>query len=1115
MKARTQTLISRLAAGVLLCAAAFTFTACENFLSGDDIKEQIETEIAYNNAKDVTIQIDGAGQGLITPSGAVTRKVGYDFEIQFKPDTDNFFIQSIESIFQVVSLYDEDKEYNGNIEFTTLEQTDDDKQNGIYRIKAKIKKNVSGMLIKPNCIEVPKIVEVFPPNNLIDYRQDISVEITFNKSVKLEDFVYENGTLKNIQMLSYGNNLLDNSNGKIPFYSDAYLKDEGKKLVIPVTIGNSLLSQGATISYKDIDVEINLKNLMDAEGVPFKTEGYSFSYRVNSNKDSTPPVINKLQIAKTETDARNGTNLITLDDFIYYADKANYESDSKIVAANIENHHVNNVWVYIEADDADSGVEGLEIKEQLIRLPTTTGANLTSQVIYDKDTNPKSNMFYNQTKQKTFSSCFNYKFNEIQDGVIHLEFIAADRAGKTTSQTAELIKDTVCTVDMEINDYDRTKHIKENKEGNAHLYTYSVPLFSYKNEYQYYCTDMNSVRYKDTFHGIGSYKSTNPAAEVDFSGVNLDVVDFKWGYDEEHMQTADLQYKDDTQYVYWTSYDYSAGWTNKKLFPKITVDPTRTIYAKWTVKDSVGNSKTFTDSIPGNISIISGKYDSGWKFNYNKVVLPNEYTQFFYVVEKSIDDETIISTNTYRGTEISSALKNPSTWSDCIKEIYYCHTNNPVSGYSSFWVVLGDPFVVRKKNGVVTYGKENPITIDNSAIPTTSQFNLTSDTPVLNKGTHNIKLNFSNFSPVSGANYYLDCYCKTSGEKNIETEIIFSITNFTTETQFTIPSKAQMYYFKILADNGSSLRKESGEKSLDLSYDNIPPDLSDIHKLNQSSIKPGAIIIKKLDTLIKDDSAIKSEIKYFFSDSDGLKWENIPMKTGHINNNQVTFIADDGFKPYLYIAVEDINGNSAKRVINPPIGYWACETPTYVAASTSSVKMTTKKWILYPPTSYRIYVTYEYLDNDVWIEKNITFDYYNDPNSFTTSDNSFVRWNLGYHKDGSSGLTNFTYSDVYYFYPPAYFTGSSVVCNIKDYIIGNRGITIFVDKPCLVHTLYSSINWEEELQTWLNMGIEAKIQSKNTTFTYEEPGNIPAGKYYTTIIHYADGTVEMTPVKQK
>ena len=76
------------------------------------------------------------------------------------------------------------------------------------------------------------------------------------------------------------------------------------------------------------------------------------------------------------------------------------------------------------------------------------------------------------------------------------------------------------------------------------------------------------------------------------------------------------------------------------------------------------------------------------------------------------------------------------------------------------------------------------------------------------------------------------------------------------------------------------------------------------------------------------------------------------------------------------------------------------------------------------------------------------------------------------------------------------------------------GITIFVDQPCLVHTFYNSNNLGDNMQTWFNRGIEEKVQCNSSTFTYEEP-EIPSGKFYTTIIHFADGTTKMLPVKQK
>ena len=52
---------------------------------------------------------------------------------------------------------------------------------------------------------------------------------------------------------------------------------------------------------------------------------------------------------------------------------------------------------------------------------------------------------------------------------------------------------------------------------------------------------------------------------------------------------------------------------------------------------------------------------------------------------------------------------------------------------------------------------------------------------------------------------------------------------------------------------------------------------------------------------------------------------------------------------------------------------------------------------------------------------------------------------------------------------------------------------------------------------WLYGGIETGTGQKSKSFTYgnEYLAEIPEGKYYTTIIHFADGTTVMTGVNKK
>ena len=328
------------------------------------------------------------------------------------------------------------------VQFTDL-STEEEKQNGTYKIQIKLLKQSDDLMIRPKCLLIPNIISV-SLNDSASYEQDTPIKITFNKPVNLSDFSDVNGNLKNIAIHCGDEDLLDSTNGKVPYYSKAYFIDGDKTLVIPITKGVYLIkNEGQT---KVINVKLNLAGIKDAvegENVEFNKSNYSFSYKINSQKDSVPPHFKILQIARNKEDAEKGTNLITLDEFIHYAAKVNYNENSNIVAQNIQNHHVNKVWIYFETEDSESGVAGIEIKEQLIR---TTSGDVTEGIIYSRETpEPKNkNFFENPEEKKDYSDCIEYNFNDIEDGVTNLEIRLFDYAGNSVSNTIDLVKDTKC-----------------------------------------------------------------------------------------------------------------------------------------------------------------------------------------------------------------------------------------------------------------------------------------------------------------------------------------------------------------------------------------------------------------------------------------------------------------------------------------------------------------------------------------------------------------------------------------------------------------------------------------------------------------------------------------------
>ena len=110
------------------------------------------------------------------------------------------------------------------------------------------------------------------------------------------------------------------------------------------------------------------------------------------------------------------------------------------------------------------------------------------------------------------------------------------------------------------------------------------------------------------------------------------------------------------------------------------------------------------------------------------------------------------------------------------------------------------------------------------------------------------------------------------------------------------------------------------------------------------------------------------------------------------------------------------------------------------------------------------------------------------------------------------------YFDVIYFYPRYINQPNTFKCNKRIFIPGANGFYGETDIPCLVHTFYSSVDLGS-IQNWLNQGIEVDVHQYGwmnapASFTYTQPlKKIPQGKYYTTIIHYADGKMENSPVK--
>ena len=1025
------------------------------------VKVQPETDDAY-------------GKFLSTEEKQCT--VGYTVDIQFTLKKQDYkFVKFVPVIT------------NGTIETPAdcviFENEEYDDQTGIYKASVKVTKALNDnekIVIRPECMIIPKITSVYPPKDNTSYPQDTSIKIYFNKAIKLSDFADQNGFLKNIIITTGSQDLLDNQNGKTPYYKSPYLEDEGKTLVIPFVSGNYLISDNQS---KDIKVTLQLEGLKDAvegENVLFAQNEYSFTYKINGEKDSTPPVLKTLNIARTQQDAVNGTNLITLDQFTHYATKINYGDDSSQVAANIQNHHVNKVWVYFEAEDADSGASYLEIKEQLIR---DTSAVEKEGIVFDK-ANSDSNCINNQSGRKIFKGSFEYDFKSFEDGVVKLEFCLFDYAGKSVSKTVDLVKDTVCALtSLTFNDVGEFQDDSENQP-------YTITIVPLLNDSPY-LRDLDGNEYCDT---------VLTANENDFSGCSK-IIGFEYGYDEKNLSYIDLS-EQEGESVYAQNYE--------KYYKRKSVDffanPYKKIIIHTIMQDTAGNMTTISDVIPATPEVIFSdiKIDD-FRFVLNNI---SGYSQnqivcnlikdgsFIATIAPSLIDNSTVSLTTLGGTYVS--VDNLPDGDYSVRFFVRSEYNNGKQRYS---YRSKNSVIVRKSGSLVSLLTDTgTATVTENDIP---DFSVTVENPVINSSNRIVHIKYNNFEPNPEFNYLI--YYEGINSKG-----------YSVNKDFTVPSEYGSYSFKILVFDKQNNSVESQPKTLDLSYDNVPPVIPKIFRNNYLEYEQ--VMFNKSTLRIKiEDRNLGSEnlsIKYIIS-NDSLKnidWKNdnrvqiskLTKSEEHENEWLFDILYYEKSCPYhCYVYVQDAAGNYAEQQSNLLIS-----------------KSNTRLSIAYLNSAFYLSGSggtkiIKYISDNEWkncADSNMTFT--------ESEKSSFISAQNYSHIDVGADGYKYSCSAPIYFYPPYFIaknTETPLVCDLKDICMGQSGLNVLADQPCFVHTMYCPHKLGNTPEDWLDGGIETGLVMKQKSFTYtwDNTSQVPDDYYYAIIVHFADGTMLMSPVIQR
>jgi len=209
----------------------------------------------------------------------------------------------------------------------------------------------------------------------------------------------------------------------------------------------------------------------------------------------------------------------------------------------------------------------------------------------------------------------------------------------------------------------------------------------------------------------------------------------------------------------------------------------------------------------------------------------------------------------------------------------------------------------------------------------------------------------------------------------------------------------------------------------------------------------------------------------------------------------------------------------------------AYETKTSVAGETKGTttylgKTVTLMEYTLPNDNENSQLTY---DNGIWSRAFTTAAITSDLFDGEAFNNDFIKVNVAASKYTQYTQNNFFSSmesnwfvtvDPAYSYPVYLYTGDNV-CNSKNWQEVNGKIQISHDRPCFVQTVCSAKDrGDDNYYEWERRGEKLNKQYFYTTswkLSDYEPrlDDIPDGDYYRFIIHYADGSYQMTDTRRK
>lgn len=567
--------------------------SCENFLKAADIKREIEDAIAYNNAPECTVVFRADSSfGEFLGNAERTCKVGYETEVQFELNTEDYVFKG----FKAVSQADKNESRADCVEFKEISK---DIRKGVYKYTIKLLRTVKDISIQPECIAIPA-VESYSPVSTERQFANVPISITFNNPI--EGSENQDNILAGLQLTMYSTDLSN-------YFTTPEFDSQNKTLTIRPKNEKEFGDNSLEVFVKNLPntiipavvVSFDANTFLNIDGyqVPLKVESFSVSYKADI--DLTPPEEYAFFVSRKKITLENAPT---------------FEDDDKfIIGTTKDRKNRTNGLIYIYGYyNIKSGIKNVIVTEQ--RTNDSDGTVVTEEPIQTVYTKQSKKMQISSSNTDNFF-CIEHQIkqgdeNDRNDGAIMLKVVVTSDSGIPSQEKIfTAIKKTV--IEINLNNPDDMK------------FTNDLDFFEkYRNQgAAFQGAAFNETEFKQSLKHIHWGNILNIISPI-YDGV--------W-YNPEDIT---VQYKYTGKEEFETATPLEDDYYKPLFDINLDVDSVSGLEMQFKVSDDLGNSLVFDVTIPSS-------EDFGYTTRYN--VDHDRVFRFYNTLGKNVAAILLIKTS--------------------------------------------------------------------------------------------------------------------------------------------------------------------------------------------------------------------------------------------------------------------------------------------------------------------------------------------------------------------------------------------------------------------------------------------------------------------------------------